>query len=570
MLLPTSSSFGQYKLKLNIFSESDKSIGELKALKYRSDFADTLSRNKELNNYFLKLFDMGYLTASIDSTLFYDKEQSIFVNAGKEFKWVKLETGNVDEVLLNAVGYNERSFSGQPFSGRRFSQLQKRIIAECENNGYPFAMLKLDSVIISSNTINAKLNLQKGDLVTIDSVLIKGTAKIKPAYIISYLNLKKGNVYREKNIVAISARLKELPMVSELKPYGVEFYEDKARVVLYLENKRASQIDGIIGVLPDAGEQGKVVVTGDARVRLFSSFGRGELIDFNWKQPAVKTQDLKIKINYPFLFSSPFAIDAGLNIYKKDSTFTDVLQMVGFHYLMPGNNSFRVYITNKNSSLISNSTLEFLTVLPAYADVNTLTYGAGFKFEKLDYRLNPRKGYTIEVSAGIGTKKIKKNSNIKEELYNGLDLNTNQYNSELSADYYFPIGKRMVFNTGVKGAYFYAPEIFNNELLRFGGLKSLKGFDEESIFATEFYMAKLEYRYILEQNSYLFTFFNSAYYANQSRIQNIFDTPVGFGAGITFETKLGIFSLNYALGKQFSNPILFRSAKVHFGIQNYF
>lgn len=46
--------------------------------------------------------------------------------------------------------------------------------------------------------------------------------------------------------------------------------------------------------------------------------------------------------------------------------------------------------------------------------------------------------------------------------------------------------------------------------------------------------------------------------------------PVGFGAGITFETRLGIFSFNYALGKQFNNPILFKEGKVHFGIVNYF
>lgn len=564
------SSFSQYTLKIKSFDDRTEDAKILSALNYKTDFADSVLRDKEINLFLLKLYTNGFLAASVDSVYQFNKAIDAFIATGNKYQWAVLDKGNTDEALLNNAGFSEKSFAGKPFSIKRFTQLQQKILEECENNGYPFASLKLDSIAINENTIAAKLNLQKGDLVKIDSVIIKGTARIKPIYVLNYLQIKKGNVYNESNISAISRRLKELPMVSEIKPFGVEFYDDRARVILYLENKRASQIDGIIGVLPDAGNQGKVVVTGDARLRLFSSFGRGELIDFNWKQPAPKTQDLKIKFNYPFLFSTPFALDVALSIYKKDSTFTDVAQTLGFQYLLPGNNSLRVFVTNKNSSLISNTTLKFLTVLPAYADVQTFTYGAGIKFEKLDYRLNPRRGYFVDVSGGVGKKTIKRNSNLKEELYDGVDMNTSQYNIEFIADYFIPVGKRMVINIGSKGAYFYAPQIFTNELFRFGGLKTLRGFDEESIFASEFYMGKFEYRYILEQNSFLFAFLNQAYYANQGRAQNVFDVPVGFGAGITFETKLGIFSLNYALGKQFSNPILFRSAKVHFGIVNYF
>ena len=116
----------------------------------------------------------------------------------------------------------------------------------------------------------------------------------------------------------------------------------------------------------------------------------------------------------------------------------------------------------------------------------------------------------------------------------------------------------------------YNPEIFTNELYRIGGLKSLRGFDEESIYASAFSIGKLEYMYLLEQNSFLFAFFNGAWYENKNRSGFISDQPIGFGAGIDFETKLGIMSVSYALGKQFDNPIYFRTGKIHFGIVNYF
>jgi hypothetical protein len=48
------------------------------------------------------------------------------------------------------------------------------------------------------------------------------------------------------------------------------------------------------------------------------------------------------------------------------------------------------------------------------------------------------------------------------------------------------------------------------------------------------------------------------------------DIPYSFGAGISFQTKAGIFSMNYALGSEQGNPIQFRGAKIHFGFINYF
>jgi hypothetical protein len=49
-----------------------------------------------------------------------------------------------------------------------------------------------------------------------------------------------------------------------------------------------------------------------------------------------------------------------------------------------------------------------------------------------------------------------------------------------------------------------------------------------------------------------------------------FDFPFGFGAGTTFETKVGLFGLTYALGQQQDNPISFKTGKIHFGYVNYF
>ncbi|NNF02144.1 MAG: BamA/TamA family outer membrane protein, partial [Bacteroidia bacterium] len=197
-------------------------------------------------------------------------------------------------------------------------------------------------------------------------------------------------------------------------------------------------------------------------------------------------------------------------------------------------------------------------------------YGIGYASEKLDYRFNPRKGYSIELTGSVGKKKINKNTKVNEELYDSLDLSSTQYKVELTFDYYVPLGKLHVLDFGVIAALLEAEDIFDNELYRFGGLKTLRGFDEEILRASKFTIWKIEYRYLLEQNSFLFLFVNGAFYKSESRNLQVEDDPIGFGAGINFETKLGIFSFNYALGKEFNNPFIFRTAKLHFGIVNYF
>ena len=220
--------------------------------------------------------------------------------------------------------------------------------------------------------------------------------------------------------------------------------------------------------------------------------------------------------------------------------------------------------------MLSTSSYKNATVLPTFADVNITTYGVVLKKEKVDYRLNPQRGFIVDLSGAAGVKKILKNSNINSELYKGLKLNSDIYKFEGTADFYQSLFPRIVLNAGFAFAWMQADDVFQNDQFRFGGLKSLRGFDEDVLYATSYYLGKLELRYLLDRNAYLQLFYNQAYYASETRDGNIYDIPYGMGAGITFETKLGIFALNYAIGSQQNSVIQFRQAKVHFGIVNYF
>ncbi|MBK9412465.1 MAG: BamA/TamA family outer membrane protein [Bacteroidetes bacterium] len=543
---------------------------ELNSFDLSKKYTDTLLLKEDIGQFVEKIRSHGFLAASCDSIITKEESILIYFFLGERYLWTNVNPVNIDESFLSGTGIKNKKKKSIPFNYVKISSWMETILKNCENNGYPFANVRLTNVQQVNNEYAADLELNKNKLVRIDSIIIKGNATIAPVYIYNYIDIKEGSIYDESKLIRISTRLKELAFVTELKPNQLLFTENITKLYIYLDNKKASQFDGVIGFLPDENNEGKLNLTGEVHLKLQNSLQRGEVIEFNWKQLPNKTQDLKIHLLYPFLLNTPFGIDGNLSIYRRDSTYTDVIKNLGIQYSISGNNYLKAFINDKQSDLQSSKGLENITVLPDYADISILSYGATFHFEKLDYRLNPKKGYAVEFTGSTGNRKIKKNTDINPIAYDSLKLQSVTYEGAISADFYLSLGGKSVLNLGTKSGIVYNDRLFTNELFRIGGLKSLRGFDEESIYASTFSIGKIEYRFLLEQNSFLFAFINGAYYENKSRNFNLKDTPFGFGAGMNFETRIGIMSISYALGKQFSNPVYFRNAKVHFGIVNYF
>ena len=539
-------------------------------LKEKSGTANLPVFYNQLRKGLSLLHAAGYMEAVVSYSGSDSVGLTILYEAGQRYSWARLRTHPADEDILSSAGVNDRLYRRKIFTPEAYARLCNDILRYCTNNGYPFARVSLDSVQIAGGAVDAYLNLDRGPLILTDTLLVRGNAKVTAAYLRNYLSLKPGEPFNEAVMRKIGVRLREIPFLTEARAAEIEFSPSSARPVLYLQSRKASQINGVIGVQPDNAGSGKVFVTGDLRLRLQNAFGKAELLDLNWSNPFPRSQDLKVKFSYPFLLSLPIGAEADLTLFKKDTTFLEINRQLGFRYFLAGNNSFRLFVGRKTSDLISTKGFENVLTLPPFADVSANTFGLGFQFQRLDYRLNPRKGYAVDLSAGAGVRTITRNPRINDVVYDSLDLRNTQYRGELEADLYLPVFRRGVVNLGVKAGWVESESIFTNELFRFGGLKTLRGFDELSLNASALALFKAEYRFILEQNSYLLLFYNQAWYEDVSRDVYFSDTPYGYGAGITFETKLGIFSFLYALGSQQGNPVEFRSAKVHFGLINYF
>ncbi|SOD20487.1 hypothetical protein [Pedobacter xixiisoli] len=551
-----------YRLKISL-PDNFKSLS--KDFELPKEIKDSLEVYKEADKLLSQLQFKGYLLAEITALDFQGKEVSLAIRPNQLYQWVKLSSGNLPSAVKQSVGFRERNYERVNFDVEGLTQLFKILLTHYENNGYPFASVSLQQIEIDTGAISARIEVKPNQKILFDTLQVVGTAQIAQKYLQSYLNTKSGMLYSEKAISQIENRLRELPFLEVVKPTEIVFSTEKASARIFINKKNANQFDGILG-LQQNGSSGKTQLVGNLKLHLQNAFKRGEQLNFNYQGLAQQSQLLDIKAAFPHVLNTDFGLSPSLYLYKQDSSFLNVDTKLGFNYLLKGNNTFQFFIENRSTSLSSVEAYENATILPAILDASTTFYGLGLNIENLDYRYNPQKGYSISFDAAVGSKKIKRNAAIPENLYQGIPLSSTSYRWFSQINYYVPLAKQLVFTASNQTAFLSGKYLLDNEVFRIGGQRSLRGFNELSILATGYTIGNAEIRYLLEQNSFLFAFYNQAYLQHKTAKLDYADFPLGFGAGVNFETNLGILSVSYALGKQKNNPLNLRQGKIHFGI----
>jgi outer membrane protein assembly factor BamA len=529
----------------------------------------------------------GFPVASVDSVFYDSAFAKVIIYPGKKYKWAQISTDSIDQKVLDYTGWNEKQFENKAIDFTRFRFQQEKMIEYYENTGYPFAEVSLKNVEIQDDKITAHLHIDKGILYHIDSIRVYGKAKIKNLFLQHYLGITNGSLYNNQKLQQITKLLQELPFLQEQQPWDVTMLGTGATLNLYLEPKRSSEINVLIGFVPGNTITGKTQVTADVHLNLKNTLGNGEGILLNWQQLQPQSPQLNLGYTHPYIFNSDFGIDFSFDLTKRDSSYLQLNGILGLQYLISSSNIFKIFYQQEQNYLLAGgldtNQVIYSKMLPANMDVSSGNIGIGYHFVNTNYRLNPRKGNELDITATAGIRKTTKNNdiiNLKDpydpdfdfnSLYDSIKLKTYRFKIITTAAHYFPLGKSSTLKASANMGLIKSPQIFQNELFRIGGYKILRGFDEESIFANQYAVFTAEYRYLVGINSYFFGFsdlgFTQTKY-NTTRYSNSF---ISGGLGMAFETKFGLLNLSYAVGKRNDVPFNIRnSSKIHFGYINYF
>lgn len=511
---------------------------------------DSLATSQTLDEYLTILktdkINAGFLEFSIDS-ISRDKK-TILVFIGKQY-------------YEGGILYNQETSLSQPsnshlntFDIKKINQEFEFKLKQQENNGFPFTEIHIDQINIIDTTISIIVNIKQNQLVKIDSLVIKSKNNIDQKIISKIIGINKGDLYNEQEIKDITKLLSKSKFYKDIKKTELLFTNEGAQLFLHLDKLSTNKFEGILGVQPGKNNQ-KTSITGEIQTQFANNFQKGESFSFEWRKLPSQTQELKITASYPYIAFSNFGLIGNIDIYKQDTTFISTERTLGTSYRISINEEISVFAEQLNSFDQKN--------LNETAATNSKSTAIGVKYIKNNFNnlINPTKGYSIKISHSAGTRKTTNDLEKSE---------SNQHRSKIEFQKIIPIVKRVNALFKIQEEFQTGGSQFQNELIRFGGFKTLRGFDELTFRATTFIAASLEFRFLLDANSNIHLFGDYGWYEQNSNEGYIKDTPFGIGTGISFSTKSGVFSFDYAIGSQLNNPFDFRTGKIHFGIRNLF
>ena len=566
----------------------DKTPAFIETLGLRNSFVNRDECSNYIQQIVPQLQGKGYVTASIDAVRIDSTSAFVKLFIGQLYKWTNISASEETVQWLRKIGWNTDMFNNQSLNYERVGALQERMLNYFENNGYPFARVFLDSLQLNGDLVSGRMNVTTGPLYKIDSIKITGNAKISNDYLQNFLGIKNGSAYDKEKLMNISNRLKQLNYVDETFPPKFYWGSTGGIVELFLQQKKSSQVNFIIGFLPN-NEQiptRKMLITGEGLLNLKNALGAGETIGLVWQKLQVASQRLNVVYQHPYLFKTPLGLDFAFDMLKKDSAFLNFDFKLGAQYSLNTRQYAKLFVQQFSTILGDvNTNLVLQTrALPNEADVTLTNIGLEYGFNNTNYIYNPVSGFEFVFVSTAGNKKIKANNQILElkdendpgfnfaSLYDTVKTKSYQFRSVLSAAKYFPVGSKMrsTVKTGINGGYIGGSNIFRNELFQIGGYRLLRGFDEQSQFLSQYGIGTVEYRYLVGENSYFNVFADGGWGRNASRGFNINHTYIGAGLGMAFETKIGLFNLAWALGKRNDTEFNLRQSKIHFGFVNYF
>ncbi|MDX1701891.1 MAG: hypothetical protein R3250_14790, partial [Melioribacteraceae bacterium] len=298
-------------------------------------------------------------------------------------------------------------------------------------------------------------------------------------------------------------------------------------------------------------ETSKIEFDGYLNLNLINNLNYGESFSLIYKSDENEQRTFNIAADLPYLFSSPLGINLNLNIFKKDSTFTIVNQSTKLFYTINSKNKVYGGIDRIQSENLIDQTSSSGSV----EDYNSTFYNASFEYmNRTSNLLFPVQSYLF-IEGGIGSRDVQ---------------STNQEQSAIKFKAFniFKFNDRNSIYLNINGDILFSDTYFINELKRFGGINSIRGFEENSIFASLYSVLNSEYRYALNQNIYVHSIIDAAYYENA--INNLEEKLFGFGFGVGITTKSGLLKLNYANGLSENQPFKFSNSKIHISLNAFF
>ena len=538
-------------LRLDIKGKDTIETNIIDSLNFKTTFTDYSSLKKEIDTSYLRLQKKGYIESKLISI---DKKNDsvfaakIYLNKKYDTIYIYFNNNYITEDLLNKISNDfTTNYFSIPIS--KSEEVLNYLNNKVSENGSPFVTFQLNNIAKKSdNDLQGELVVNSTNQRIVNNIIIKGYEKFPKSYLKRYLKILKNQSFNLTDIKEKTEGLKNLQFAEQLKDPEILFTKDSTTLYLYLEKSKSNTFDGFLG-FGNNESTNQIEFNGYLNLNLINNLNFGETFRLIYKSDDNEQRTFNVSTNLPYLFESPLGLNLELDIFKKDSTYTVVNQSAKLFYQFNKKNKISSGITKTNSNNSLNNPNELIKAF------NSTFFTTSFEYiNNTNNYLFPIQSYFL-VQGGVG----------KRELDN---TNESQIMLDLKTFKIFNLNKKNSIYINLNGEALFSDSLYTNELNRFGGINSIRGFEENSLFASLHAIVNSEYRYLVSNNIYVHSIMDIAYYEDDNN--QIKEKLFGFGFGLGISTKAGLFKLNYANGTSENQPFKLNNSKIHISLNSFF
>jgi len=494
----------------------------------------------EIEDSLISLKKSGNINAIVKSFLMIDSLNfNVEIEKNQKIKYLQVINEAKFDELVKSILSSYKSEEGL-IKIDETDIIVREISKKLSKEGFPFAKVSFKNHDLSqSSVIRSNLNIDYGSRRYLDKIIVKGYEDFPDNFTKNIFKINKNRFFDIDKATKQSKLIDNTNFARNIKEPEILFTNDSTSLFLYLEKIRRNSFDGFISF--DSEENsGKINIQGYAKISLNNTFNIGEKINFDFKSHKNQDRSLNSNFIFPYFLGSPFNLKYSLNLIQKDSSYTSNENSIDLELNL---NKVKVGIGFQKNESYSDSQIEFVE------NFNSKLYNVSSEYfiPDSDDKLISEK-FKLLVKYGSG-KKIQLNN----------ETRLNKYKLELFKKFNF--SSRFKLQSSIVREKINSKNLVNNELIRFGGSESIRGFDDNSIFADGYTLLATNLNFYLNDTIYIYGIFDLANYTNSilDLDQDIYSGGIGFST----LTENGVISINYSKGNNWGNSFNLKNAKIN-------
>jgi hypothetical protein len=534
--------------QLKIVGKTTTETATIDSIGYTTKHQNIKQLIEEINSTRKKLSENGYIENKILEKKKNDSSYTAIISLENKIKTIHIYIGiKKDLNSFNLFKTNQDSII-LPYS--QIESFLKQTTQNLEQKGFAFAKVKLSNIQKKQQNIYADLVIDTGNRRTINTIEIKYTnqlqKKLLPKGAEKQINKKyKNTIFSQKAIEQLHDDFEKFGFINQIKYPEILFTKDTTKVFVYLEKRKANVFDGYLGF--NNTEDKKIQFNGYLDLTLINTLRNGEELSIYWKNDGNNQKIFNANLTAPYLFKSQIGIKAQLNIFKQDSIFQNTKTAIQLGYSIDYNKRLYLGYESTESSDIQNSNNQTLSDFKN----SFYTFSIDFKKNSTKNNLFPIKT-SLNITLATGNRNTITNPSLKQNFVNFNIMN----------DFY--INEKNIINVKNQNYYLKSQNYLTNELFRFGGINSIRGFTENSLHSNLMIALMTEYRYLIFPNLYFNSILDYCYYEDPTITikENKNKKLIGIGMGLAVQTTNGLLKIALTNGKTENEEIKFYNTNI--------